>query len=225
MNFEREMRDLSLLLCTISLVVGFISCDNVKSKEDRSGSSKSEWRSAPETVEISDTPAPPVRITRAVQKEKSRIEADNSLVETMFDNYGNKTESRYFNSNPLLKMVVRRTRADGQTEAVIYAQNGDIRTAPPELAETIMKSPAKEIARAADITEGTIQNEIPAMLAAQKPTPDIEPFPLTESLSSAAQTPLVKTEMLSDQIIKPDEKTTKRKSNDEDVKPYDIPEN
>lgn len=224
MTFENKMRDLSLLICTISLIAGFISCDNVKSEEDRSNSFQSEKSGVSETVEIYDQPAPPVRTTTQTYREKPKTISDNSLVETMFDGYGNKTESRYFNNNPLLKMVVLRTKPNGQAEAVIYGQNGDIKIAPPELTENIMNSTAKEIAKAVNISEGIIQNEIPEMLAAQKPTPEIAP-PSSESFSFAAQTPLVKTEMLSDQIIKTDEKTAKNEMNTEDVKPYDIPQN
>lgn len=226
MSSEQKMRDLSLLLCTISLVVGFISCDTVKSEEDSSDNPQGEKRSVSEVVEIYDQPEPPVRTTAQSYKEKTRIESDNSLVETMFDNHGNKTESRYFNSNPLLKMVVLRTKIDGRTEAVIYGQNGDIKIAPPELVEKIMKSSAKDIAKAVEIKEGTIENQIPAMLAALNPTPEPTPFtlfqnPAAESVESVIKTEnVIETEMLSDRLIKPEKKLL----SDEDVKPYDIPE-
>lgn len=227
MSFEQKMRDLSLLLCTISLVVGFISCDTVKSDEESSGNLQGEKRSVSEVVEIYDQPEPPVRTTTQSYKERTRIESDNSLVETMFDNHGNKTESRYFNGNPLLKMIVLRTKTDGQTEAVIYAQNGDIKIAPPELAEKIMKSSAKDIARAVDIKVGSIENQIPAMLAALNPQAEPTPFSLFQNPSAENIEPIVKTEnvieteMLSDKLIKPETKPP----SDEDVKPYDIPEN
>lgn len=231
MSFEQKMRDLSLLLCTISLVAGFISCDTVKSENSYSGNLRGEKRSDSEIVEFYDDPEPPVRTTVKAYKETTKIESDNSLVETMFDAHGNKTESRYFNGNPLLKMVVLRTKADGQTEAVIYGQNGDIKTAPPELVENIMKSSAKDIAKAVEIKEGTIENQIPAMLAALKPTPEPTPFTLFQNSTTETPTSIVKTEnvietgMLSDQLIKPEKEPEKKPLTDEDVKPYDIPEN
>lgn len=232
MNFESKMRDLSLLICTISLVAGFISCDNVKSESERKESLRNgSQRGITETVELYDQPAPPVRTTAKAYKETTKIESDNSLVETMYDGHGNKTESRYFNNNPVLKMVVLRTKANGETEAVIYGQNGDIKIAPPELAEKIMKSSAKDIAKAVEIKEGTIYNEIPAMLAATKPTPEPTPFtlfqnPATENIAPIVKTEnVVETEMLSDKLIKSVKETEKKPLSDEDVKPYDIPEN
>lgn len=230
MNFESKMRDLSLLICTISLVAGFISCDNVKSENERKESLRNNQRGVTETVEFYDQPAPPVRTTAKAYKETTKIESDNSTVETMYDNHGNKTESRYFNNNPVLKMVVLRTKLNGETEAVIYGQNGDIKIAPPELVEKIMKSSAKDIAKAVEIKEGEIYNEIPAMLAATKPTPEPTPFSLFQNPTTETPAPVVKTEnvveteMLSDKLIKSNKETAdKSKISDEDVKPYDIP--
>ena len=231
MNFERDMRDLSLLICTISLIAGLISCDNVKSNYDRADRFQDDRRNVSETVSFYDQPEKAVRTTTPSRKEVSRIESDNSLVETMFDNHGNKTESRYFNNNPLLKMVVLRVTPDGQTEAIVYGQNGDIKQAPPEIAKNIMKSTAKEIAKSVDISEGTIRNEIPAMIAAQNPTPEILPLPFSENSPVTAQTSVVKTEnivkseMLSDQLIKPKKQNGENKPDDADIKPYDIPQN
>lgn len=231
MNFESKMRDLSLLICTISLVAGFISCDNVKSENERKESLRNDQRGTIETVEFYDQPAPPVRTTAKAYKEITKIESDNSTVETMYDNHGNKTESRYFNNNPVLKMIVLRTKLNGETEAVIYGQNGDIKIAPPELVEKIMKSSAKDIAKAVEIKEGSIYNEIPAMLAATKPAPEPTPFSLFQNPATETPAPVVKTEnvieteMLSDKLIKSNKETTgKNKITDEDVKPYDIPE-
>lgn len=232
MNFESKMRDLSLLICTISLVAGFISCDNVKSEQERKENLRNaSQRGITETVEIYDQPSPPVRTTAKAYKEITKIESDNSLVETMFDDHGNKTESRYFNSNPVLKMVVLRTKANGESEAVIYGQNGDIKIAPPEIVKSIMKSSAKDIARAVEIKEGVIENQIPAMLAAEKPTPEPATFtlfqnPATETLAPVVKTEnVVETEMLSDKLIKSEKETEKKPLSDEDVRPYDIPEN
>lgn len=232
MNFESKMRDLSLLLCTIGLVAGFISCDNVKSEKERRENLRDGSKSGiTETVEIYDQPSPPVRTTAKAYKETAKIESDNSLVETMYDDHGNKTESRYFNNNPVLKMVVLRTKTSGETEAIIYGQNGDIKIAPPELVRNIMKSSAKDIAKAVEIKEGVIENQIPAMLAATKPTPEPTPFTLFQNPATETPAPVVKTEnvvepeMLSDKLIKSSKaETDKNKTSDEDVKPYDIPE-
>lgn len=231
MSFEQKMRDLSLLLCTISLVAGFISCETVKSENSSAGRLHGDARSISETVEIHDEPEPPVRTTAKAYKETTKIESDNSLVETMYDDHGNKTESRYFNNNPVLKMVVLRTTVDGQTEALVYGQNGDIKIAPPEMVKIIMNSSAKEIARAVEIKEGTIENQIPAMLAAANPTPETTLPLLLQNQSGQTAEPIVKTdniintEILSDKLIKSDkEPTEKNKTADEDVKPYDIPE-
>lgn len=220
------------MLCTISLVAGFISCDTVKTENSSAGGLRGDKSGVSETVEIHDQPEPPVRTTAKAYKETTKIESDNSLVETMFDDHGNKTESRYFNNNPLLKMVVLRTKIDGQTEALIYGQNGDIKIAPPEMVENIMKSPAKDIARAVEIREGVIENQIPAMLAAANPTPEPASPPLLfQNQTGQTAEPLVKTdnlintEILSDKLIKSDkEPSEKNKITDEDVKPYDIPE-
>ena len=92
------------------------------------------------------------------------MEQDNSVVETIYDSFGNKTESRVFSNDSLLKMVVVRTSAQGQKQALIYGQNGEVKTAPQNMLDKVLTSVAGEIAKTVEIFGGRKENEMLAKL-------------------------------------------------------------
>ena len=158
------MKKTSLCLYLMSLVTGLLmSCNNAATNAGNN-QSRFEKNLSPKSVDIFDQPGNAVRTTKASYSEPNKMEMDNSVVETMYDNYGNKTENRVFNHDPLVKMIVLRTTVDGQAQAMIYAQNGDIKMAPPKILENILRSPAGEIAKAVEITEGRNAIEKPLLL-------------------------------------------------------------
>ncbi len=83
----------------------------------------------------------------------TKIAADGSQINTMFDRYGNKTETRYFNYNLRLKFILLRTSGDGQKQVFIYGQNGEVKSLPENMLDKVLTAPANEIAAAAGINE------------------------------------------------------------------------
>ena len=112
----------------------------------------------------------PVYTTVKSRQEQARMEKDNSVIETMFDQFDNKSESRVFYNDSLLKMVVLRTSANGQKQALIYGQNGEVKSAPQKTLDKLLTAAASEIAKTVGINEGRKENEMLAkMLNASKP--------------------------------------------------------
>ncbi|HEX8250896.1 MAG TPA: hypothetical protein VF599_22165 [Pyrinomonadaceae bacterium] len=79
---------------------------------------------------------------------------DNSQIVIMKDNFGNKVETRTFRFHPRLACVILRTAADGKREVLVYGQNGDLKTLPPEMIDRAMTARSDELANAAGIFEG-----------------------------------------------------------------------
>ena len=51
---------------------------------------------------------------------------DGTKIEIVFDGYGNKIETRYFNNHPTVKMLILSTSANGaRREALVYGQKGE----------------------------------------------------------------------------------------------------
>jgi len=87
----------------------------------------------------------------ANSQETIKIAFDNSKITTVFDRYGNKTETRNFNNNPRLAFIVLRTSATGGKQVFVYGQNGDVKSLPENMLDKILTAPADEIANSAGI--------------------------------------------------------------------------
>lgn len=90
-------------------------------------------------------------VQETTQQPKRRL-ADRSEIETLTDGFGNKTESRYFENHPRLRLVVLRTTADGRREVTVYGNGGDTKIV-PELNDTALTASDEEIANAAKLTQ------------------------------------------------------------------------
>ena len=112
------------------------------------------------TIDFTPYHEPPVIISNANHQESSRLIADGSQVNTLFDGFGNKTETRYFFNDPLIKFVIVKTSAKGEQQAFVYAQNGEVKSVPEEFLERIMFSGADEIAGKVEIYEGRKDKEL-----------------------------------------------------------------
>jgi hypothetical protein len=78
---------------------------------------------------------------------------DGSKISVTVDAYGNKSETRYFDNDPRLELVLLKTSVNGQKQVYVYGQNGQVKDLPSNMINNALNSPADELARAAGITE------------------------------------------------------------------------
>lgn len=149
-------------------------------------------------------------------QEITRIAQDGSKLEVMYDGFGNKTETRYFYNNQLLRQILLRTRADGSRQVFVYGQNGTVESLPDNMLDKVLTAPASELANAAGIFEGLkepafTQSSQTLSVTALKPLPSSQ-FPIRNQQVVQALTP--ETEESSDSN---DEKpqSVENKNNDE----------
>ncbi len=109
---------------------------------------------------------------RSAYQERARMLADNSRVTTMYDGYGNKTETRFFDNNPLVLSITVRTSAAGEKNVSVYAQNGTVNQLPENMFDRVLSAPANDLAAAAGIFEGRRE---PAIV--QTSQPPLQPMP------------------------------------------------
>ena len=124
----------------------------------------------------------------ANSQETIRIAFDNSKITTVFDRYGNKTETRNFNNNPRLAFIVMRTSAKGEKQVFVYGQNGETKPFLDDRMDMVLTASPDEIANTVGIygtrqmTTFSAQNSQPL-----KPLPNSE-FPIVNSQISNSST-------------------------------------
>ena len=84
-------------------------------------------------------------------RETTATASDGSKITTVFDRYGNKSETRYFNSHPRLRFVILNTTGEGYREVFVYGQNGTVNQLPENMLDKITTASADEIANSAGI--------------------------------------------------------------------------
>ncbi len=121
--------------------------------------------------------------TNAGGQNPAQIAPDGSRITTMYDGYGNKVETRYFDYHPRLKQILVRTFADGKKQAYVYGQNGEVKGLPDNLSNKFLTSSADEIANAVGIsntitqTSTFVQNAKPLNATPLQPMPSYK-FPV-----------------------------------------------
>jgi hypothetical protein len=170
------------LLILIIVLCAFVSYVSFGKIRDKSAKTKSATvingnSTALDNNRIGENPSSEFAENETTPREGARettsIAADNSKITTVFDRYGNKIETRYFNSHPLLSLVTLRTTSEGYRQVFVYGQNGDVRQLPENMLDKVTTASADEIANSAGITT-RVQGP---------PQPD---FVLNNSLPSAA---------------------------------------
>ncbi len=196
------MKYLSFIICAVIFTVCLNGCASEQEKFNalRDSQKKRQTFSESQNAELAELAVKPVRTTVGVSQEQTRMEKDNSVVETMYDAFGNKTESRVFYNDAPLKMVVVRTSVNGQKEVLVYGQNGEVKTAPPTLLDRALTFAAREIAKAAQIFEGRRENEMLVRLQTAEMPPtedfqslDVKPANVAELAPVAEAEPTVET--------------------------------
>ena len=206
------MKYLSLLICAFVFFVSLNGCASSQAENNVLGQSPKKRQTFAESqkAELAELAKKPVRTTVGGYQEQARMENNDSVVETMYDSFGNKTESRVFYDDALLKMVVVRTSIDGQKQALVYGQNGEVKTAPRNLLDRVLTFAAREIAKTVEIFEGRKENEMLAKLQNHE-TPRIENFsavsletpPITENSRTVETAPIIETVETPAEVLPP----------------------
>ena len=118
-------------------------------------------------------------------QEQTQILDDNSKIQTMYDGFGNKTETRCFINHPRLTCLVLSTAAKGERQVLVYGQNGDIKKLPENMIDQATTASGDEIANSAGIYAARPQETQP--ISAQitpAPTLPITLRPTEDSQSS-----------------------------------------
>jgi hypothetical protein len=177
-------------MCAIIFSICLGGCSNNQANLKTSGKTQQKKHTFSQTQynELAELTRKPLQTTTKSYREQTRMENDNSVVETMYDAFGNKTESRVFHNDSLLKMIVLRTSTDGEKQALVYGQNGEVKTAPPTLLNKVLTTVAGEIAKAVEIFEGRKENAMLAKLQAPKTPPTEEFSPVNANLQTVEET-------------------------------------
>jgi hypothetical protein len=109
-----------------------------------------------------------------VGRETTATASDGSKITTVFDRYGNKSETRYFDSNSRLHFIILKTTSEGYREVFVYGRDGTVKQLPEHMLDKVTTASADEIANSAGIPM-TIERRSP-------PPPD---FVLTNSQPSS----------------------------------------
>ena len=92
-----------------------------------------------------------VSISKVGSQEITKFTTDQSRINTAYDQFGNKTETRCFNNHIRLQCIILRTAADGQKQIFVYGQNGQVKSLPDNMIDKALTAPADEIANSAGI--------------------------------------------------------------------------
>lgn len=110
----------------------------------------------------------------------TQIARDGSQIKIMYDGFGNKTETRTFDNNPLLKTVLLRTDVDGKRQVFVYGQNGDVKSLPADMLDKVLTAAPSDLASSAGIVAPVeelpviTQNVEPSYAAPLQPIPSYQ---------------------------------------------------
>ena len=159
-----------------------------------------------QSVELFAFEAQPIYLSGKSFTESPKNNSDNSQINTMFDGFGNKTEMRCLNNDPILKCIRLKTSAAGYKQATVFGKHGEIKTLPDEMSDRAMTADASFVASAAGIyklsaepsasleTDGnkiaeSFNNPVPTLLSTSE-TPVYEQDTPTDQATETASTKL-----------------------------------
>lgn len=113
-------------------------------------------------------------------EETIKTASDGSKITTVFDRYGNKTETRTFNYNSRLTRIILLTSPAGEKQVFVYGQNGEMKALLGDSVDMVLTASPDEIANAAGVY-GTRQTTFSVQsLQPLKPLPSND-FPIIKS--------------------------------------------
>jgi hypothetical protein len=86
-----------------------------------------------------------------VGRETTATASDGSTITTVFDRYGNKSETRYFDSNSRLHFIILKTTSEGYREVFVYGRDGTVKQLPENMLDKVTTASADQIANSAGI--------------------------------------------------------------------------
>lgn len=150
----------------------------------------------------------PLRIEYNPEIQRPVVTKNDSEITTLYDGFGNVTETRVFSNDPLLRALVVTTLVNGDKNGFVYAQNGEIKNLPSDLIPQSLDLAGGEIARSVGIFEGKETKEEEFLLTQNLP---ISSSPLDIILDNSPQTAYPSTpkeEVVANQEIIKQQKTT-----------------
>lgn len=116
---------------------------------------------------------------KAGTSERTKIAADSSQINTMYDAFGNRSDSRCFNFNPRIKCILARASASGgDIEIFVYARGGEVKKLSEDFYGKILTLPAREIAQAAGIDQDYVEPSKPIVVRNNAPPENNQLKPL-----------------------------------------------
>lgn len=157
----------------------------------------------------------PIEDFNGKPRERTQIAKDGSLIDITYDDFGNKTETRSFYNNPLLKLILLRTAAAAGRQVFVYAQNGEVKKLPENMLDKVLTASPTELANAAGIFEGI--KEQPSFTQNNQPPTDttLKPLPGSQFLIRNQQVepmPPPETEVPSNEVKNPQSVENKQDS-------------
>lgn len=176
-------------LSLLTLAAFFSACGSLRSTQMNEVSIQDANNSGDVVITNHDIKPKQVLKPKESRTEPKQILADESELVTMFDGYGNKTETRYFKGHPRLQLVQVRTATDETKQILVYGFGTEIVSMPAEFAAIALNASGDEIANIAGLkttrpfkssfasftpTPTPMRSEIPAQVIPVEVQPQIE---------------------------------------------------
>lgn len=107
--------------------------------------------------------------------------SSNSKFDTMVDRYGNKTQTRCFDSHPRVRCVVIITKAGGEQQVSVYGQDGTVRNLPENMLSRVATATADEIANSAGIFVVKQEAVKPIFIQTNQPKIETQPDQISQT--------------------------------------------
>jgi hypothetical protein len=190
-----KLKILISLLVVVSVPTFFSACTNVESKNsDEVVIDSKSTSSSDEVVITSSDVKKQNQILSTIKKSGAQLEkrvlSDKSEIETSIDGLGNKVETRFFQGNPRLRMVIVRTSVKGAREVTVYGNGGAAKIV-DGLADRALSASAEEIANAAQLNATTSYGAAKNFMKKNSSAAQQQPLqPLPSSSFQKPQTPV-----------------------------------
>jgi hypothetical protein len=167
-------------------------------------------------------------VTSRPSTEQNNVVAyDGSKISVMLDGYGNKSETRYFENDARLQMVLVRTSVNGQKQIFIYGQNGEVKDLPPSMIDKALSMPAGELANAAGIVEGRRERTIAQSFSSavtSSAVSSIQTVPAVQTENQTIESSRPQVEVREETLARQNDATEKKDASEETRTPPKSPE-
>ncbi len=151
--FYREEDMISKIIISIllfSMAAGFSACTSVRSKPLKEIVFDDKNTTGEISITNEDLQQSSISNSADEKIEQSQTLSDKSELETRYDAYGNKIETRRFKNHTLVDIVVVRTATNKIKQIFVYGF-GDVVSMPEDFASTALSASSDEIANSAGL--------------------------------------------------------------------------